>query len=120
MSNTGLAWCIPKRPIKPRTLASLRSGFKGVSERSGTQIRNLEHDERVVRTHKPGAKALRYRYWRRSQRGTHGTMVVRREWRRTAVVMETQAINGLDVFGNAKKRRRGLGRQQRESRRRLV
>ena len=81
----------------------------GVMERSGVTVRNVEHDERVVRTHRPGAKALRYRYWRRGQRGTHGMLVVRREWRKTAAVMETQAINGLDVFGNSKKKRRSLG-----------
>ena len=38
-------------------------------------------------------------------------LVVRRERKRIAAVMETQAINGLDVFGNSKKRRRGLGKQ---------
>lgn len=86
---------------------------------AGFPQRDVEHVERTTRSHRPGAKARRYKAWRRGQRGTGGSLVLRRSWRVQASVMEVQGINGLDVHGNAKKQIKKRGRWKENKRRRL-
>lgn len=86
--------------------------------RPGSNLRGLEHAEKMTRWKRPGAGARRYRAGRRAAPGTTGFLFVRRARVMTAKVMEHQGINGLNVSGNDLKQQQPNGVASKSKRKR--